>query len=128
MIQLLKPIVSLLMFLVVLFFISTVLSITTHYPVWLCTLFAVACASLAGWSAWKLVTGERVKVVIAVISGALMLGGLCFVIGFLGPMVFAKDTHQGPLIGLFIAAPLGVITGAIGGYIYSSRQNTGMPD
>ncbi|MEQ1816277.1 MAG: multidrug ABC transporter permease [Nitrosomonas sp.] len=128
MIQLLKPIVSLLMFLVVLFFISTILSITTHYPVWLCILFALACACLSGWSAWKLVAGEKVNVGIAVISGALMLGGLCFVVGFLGPMVFAKDTSQGPLIGLFIAAPLGVITGAIGGYIYVSRHDMSAQD
>jgi len=47
----------------------------------------------------------------------------CFVIGFFGPIAFAKDTSQGPLIGLFIAAPLGVIMGAIGGYLYVSRQN-----
>jgi hypothetical protein len=38
-------------------------------------------------------------------------------------MVFAKDTSQGPLVGLFIAAPLGVVTGAIGGYVFASKQN-----
>lgn len=123
MLPLLKPIVAILMFLIVLFFISTILSITTSQPIWLRTAVALAGALLAGWSAWKVATGEKVSVGLAVLSGALMLGGLCFIIGFLGPMVLAKDTSQGPLIGLFIAAPLGVITGAMGGYIYASKHN-----
>ena len=126
MIQILNPIVSLLMFLTVLFFISTILTITTSSPFWLSAALSLACASLAGWFAWKLVSGEKANTIIAVISGALILGGLCFIVGFLGPMAFAKDTNQGPLIGIFIAAPLGVIIGAISGYIYASRQNTGV--
>ncbi len=128
MIQILKPIVSLLMFLTVLFFISTILTITTSFPFWLGTTFSLACASLAAWFTWKLVSGEKTGIGIAVIGSALILGGLCFVVGFLGPMVFAKDTNQGPLIGIFIAAPLGMIIGAIGGYIYASRQNAGNYD
>lgn len=123
MLPLLKPIVAALMFLIVLFFISTMLSITTNQPIWLRAAVALAGALLVGWSAWKLAGDEKVNVGLAVLSGALMLGGLCFIIGFLGPMVFAKDTSQGPLIGVFIAAPLGVITGAIGGYIYASKHN-----
>lgn len=127
MIQVLKPVVSLLMFLVVLFFIRTILLITTGYPDWLSTSFSLACAALTGWYAWKLVSGEKVSVGASVISGALMLGSLCFIIGFLGPMAFAKDTSQGPLFGVFITGPLGVILGAIGGYVYAVRQklNTG---
>lgn len=123
MLRLLKPIVSVLMFLIVLFFISTILSITTHQPIWLRTAVGLSAASVAAWSAWKVAAGEKLSVSLAVISGALMLGGLCFIIGFLGPMVVAKDTSKGPLVGLFIAAPLGVITGAMGGYIYASKHN-----
>lgn len=128
MIQILKPIVSFLTFLIVLFFISTILTITTSSPIWLSTAFSLACALLATWFTWKLVAGEKTGVVVAIISGALILGGLCFTIGFLGPMAFAKDTSQGPLIGIFIAAPLGVILGAIGGYVYASRQNVKVAD
>ncbi|WP_292993267.1 multidrug ABC transporter permease [Nitrosomonas sp.] len=122
MIQILKPIVSLLMFLTVLFFISTILTITTSSPFWLSTVFSLACASLAAWFTWILVSGEKANTIVAVIGGALILGGLFFVIGFLGPMAISKDTDQGPMIGIFIAAPLGVIVGAIGGYVYASRQ------
>lgn len=128
MIQILRPVIVLLMFLIVLFFIRTILSITTEYPGWLSTTFSLACAALAGWYTWKLVSGERVGVSVSVISGALMLGGLCFTVGFLGPMAFVKDTSQGPLIGIFIAAPLGVIMGAIGGYVYASRQKASAGD
>ncbi|MEK7302554.1 MAG: multidrug ABC transporter permease, partial [Pseudomonadota bacterium] len=84
MIQILRPVIVLLMFLIVLFFIRTILSITTEYPGWLSTAFSLACAALAGWYTWKLVSGERVGVSVSVISGALMLGGLCFTVGFLG--------------------------------------------
>ncbi len=123
MIQLLKPLVSFLMFLIVTLAMSTILSITTSFPAWLCVISSLVCAVLAGWAAWKLVAGEKMNVGIAIVSGALMLGGLCFVIGFFGPMAFAKDTNQGPLIGLFIAAPLGGIMGAVGGYLYAARQS-----
>ena len=122
MIRILKPIVSLLMFLTVLFFISTILTITTSSPFWLSTVFSLACASLAAWFTWILVSGEKANTIVAVIGGALILGGLFFVIGFLGPMAISKDTDQGPMIGLFIVAPLGVIVGAIGGYVYASRD------
>lgn len=128
MIQVLKPVVSLLMFLVVLFFVRTILSITAGYPAWLSTSFSLACAALAGWYAWKLVSGEKISVGASVISGALMLGSLCFIIGFLGPMAFAKDTSQGPLFGVFITGPLGVILGAIGGYVYAARQKVSVDD
>lgn len=123
MLPFLKPLVAVLMFLIVLFFISTIFSITTAQPVWLRIGIGMASALLVAWSVWKVASGERISVGLAVISGALMFGGLCFIIGFLGPMVFAKDTSQGPLVGLFIAAPLGVITGAIGGYVFASKQS-----
>lgn len=128
MIQVLKPIVSLLMFLTVLFFISTILTITTSSPAWFSAAFSLACASLASWFTWKLVCGEKTNVAVAVIGGALILGGLFFTVGFLGPMAFAKDTSQGPLIGIFIATPVGGIMGAIGGYVYVSRMNVKVDD
>ncbi len=126
MIQILKPMISLLMFLTVLFFISTILTITTSFPIWLSTVLSLACASLAAWFTWKLVSGEKANTIAAIIGGALILGGLFFIIGFLVPMVISKDTSQGPMIGIFIAAPLGLIVGAIGGYLYASKtENAG---
>ncbi len=122
MIRILKPTVAFLMFLVVLFFIATMLIIATELPGWMSVSLALIAALLAGWYAWKLVAGEKVGVGVSVICGALMLGGLGFIIGFLGPMVVAKDTGQGPLVGVFMTAPLGTILGAIGGYVIASKQ------
>ncbi|WP_295628797.1 multidrug ABC transporter permease [uncultured Nitrosomonas sp.] len=122
MIQILKPIVSLLMFLTVLFFVNTMLTIMTNFPVWVSTTFSLICAILGAWFTWKLTSGGKMNTIIAVIGGALILGGLFFTASFLGPMVIAKDTSQGPMIGVFVAAPLGVILGGIGGYVHISRQ------
>lgn len=123
MIQILKPLISFLMFLIVLFFISTILTITTGFPAWLSATVSVVCATFAAWFTWKLVAGESISTLVAVTGGALILGGLFFTLGFLGPMAISKDTNQGPMIGLFIAAPLGLVVGAIGGYVYAARQN-----
>ena len=125
MIQILKSLASFLMFLIVLFFIGTILTITTSVSHWIATAISLVCATFAAWFTWKLVAGERISTLVAVTGGALILGGLFFTLGFLGPMVISKDTNQGPMIGLFIAGPLGVIMGAIGGYVYVSRQNAG---
>lgn len=122
MIRILKPLVAFLMFLVVLFFIATMLTITTELPSWVSVTLALFSAILAGWYAWKLVAGEKVGVGVSVICGALMLGGLGFMIGFLGPMIVAKDTSQGPLVGVFVGTPVGVILGVIGGYFIASKQ------
>jgi len=125
MIRVLKPIVSFLMFFVVLFFIGTILIIATELPDWLCGALALSAAILVAWYTWKLVSGEKMGTGVSVLCGALMLGGLGFIIGFLGPMILAKDTSQGPLVGIFITAPLGLILGAIGGYSFASRQRAG---
>ncbi len=125
MIQILKFLVSFLMFLIVLFFTGTILTITTSVSHWVATAVSLVCAAFAAWFTWKLVAGERISTWVAVTGGALILGGLFFTLGFLGPMVISKDTNQGPMIGLFIAGPLGVIMGAIGGYVYASKQKAG---
>lgn len=121
--QILKPIISLMMFLIVLFSVGTILSITTQYVMTILAIPTLASAILAGWAGWKLVSGDRIHPVVATASGGLILGGLCFIVGFLGPMAIGKDTGQGPLVGIFIATPMGVILGALAGYAYVSKQN-----
>jgi len=37
---------------------------------------------------------------------------------FLGPMILAPEANQGPLMGLFITGPAGVLIGAIAGLVY----------
>lgn len=45
------------------------------------------------------------------ILGALLLGSLGFVLGFFGPMILDPHGNQGPLLGLLITGPGGVLLG-----------------
>lgn len=58
-----------------------------------------------------------------------IVGAVGFCGGFFGPMMFAPQANQGPLLGLFITGPLGLVAGGAGGLIYSlwrrSRMNGG---
>ena len=54
---------------------------------------------------------------------ALIVGAVGFCGGFFGPMIFAPDANQGPLLGIFITGPIGLVVGAIGGYIHSLRKH-----
>ena len=51
--------------------------------------------------------------------GGAILGGIGFVGGFVGPIIFTPESNQGPLLGIFITGPLGFVLGALGGLIIS---------
>jgi hypothetical protein len=53
---------------------------------------------------------------------APVLGIVGFVCGFLGPMVFAPDANQGPMLGIFITGPGGALLGAILGAIVGAAR------
>jgi hypothetical protein len=63
------------------------------------------------------------RIIASAFRGALIVGGIGFCAGFFGPMVFAPDANQGPLLGIFITGPLGVLLGAIGGAVYARSQH-----
>jgi hypothetical protein len=52
------------------------------------------------------------------VLGGLVTGVVGFAAGFFGPIIFAPGANQGPLLGIFITGPLGVLLGAVGGGIY----------
>jgi hypothetical protein len=53
-----------------------------------------------------------------ILLGALALGGIGFALGFFGPIVLTPGANQGPLLGIFITGPLGLVLGAAGGAVY----------
>ena len=55
--------------------------------------------------------------------GATLLGGIGFIGGFFGPLIFAPEANQGPLLGIFITGPLGFLLGGIGGAIVGWWRN-----
>jgi hypothetical protein len=48
---------------------------------------------------------------------AVILGVIGFLGGFIGPMIFTPGANQGPVLGIFITGPLGVVIGAIVGVV-----------
>ena len=50
--------------------------------------------------------------------GALVTGAVAFSAGFFGPMIFVPGANQGPLLGIFITGPLGLMLGGAGGAIH----------
>lgn len=97
------------------FFIGTMLTITSQLPIGLTSTVSVVAAFIAGWFSWRLISGQPTAKSLAIIGGALIVGGIFFTLVFLGSMAVIKDTSQGPMIGIFIAAPLGILLGALGG-------------
>jgi len=51
------------------------------------------------------------------IRGGCLLGGIGFVAGYVGPIVFMPESNQGPLLGIFITGPLGFLIGLVAGAI-----------
>jgi hypothetical protein len=62
----------------------------------------------------RMTIAQRV-VWIAAFAGALAAAG--FIAGFIGPIVHHPASNQGPLLGIFITGPLGLVIGALLGII-----------
>jgi hypothetical protein len=103
---------------VALFFLAAMLSIFTELSDGLSIALSLPVSFITGWYVWKSTAGERMGVGFAMLSGALIIGGLGLSIGFLGPAIFDPSANQGPMLGIFITGPLGFVLGAIGGFIY----------
>lgn len=84
---------------------------------------AIVCAVLAARTVWfrTAESGPDTPLFLAGL-GALVVGGIGFVAGFFGPMIFAPDANQGPMLGLFITGPGGALLGAIGGFLVGLRR------
>ena len=54
----------------------------------------------------------------SVVLGAFVTGGIAFVAGFFGPMLFTPGSLHAPLLGLFLTGPAGFVLGAVGGAVF----------
>jgi len=52
-----------------------------------------------------------------VLGWSLKVGAICFAAGFFGPMILAPDANQGPLLGILITGPLGLVLGGLFGVL-----------
>jgi hypothetical protein len=59
-------------------------------------------------------------------KGGCLLSAIGFIIGFVGPIIFAPDSPQGPMLGIFFTGPggfvLGLLIGAITGFVRSRKR------
>lgn len=89
---------------------------------WIGSLVALAAAVHVARQVWNGTAEGTTSVAVMAGLGAVIVGGLGFVLGFFGPMIFAPGANQGPMLGLFITGPAGVVIGAIAGAIYAGRR------
>lgn len=77
--------------------------------------------SVAGLCLWFAFAGhrpvDRARIGCAV-AGGMSVGGVSFLCGFIGPMIFMPTSNQGPLLGIFITGPAGVVLGTWFGAMY----------
>jgi len=87
--------------------------------------FAAALAIICWWAALRYhfaVSRERIRLTM---RGGFIVGGTCFLAGFLGPMILTPQANQGPLVGIFITGPIGLVFGIIIGYVYAYFHTRG---
>ena len=84
---------------------------------------ALVCAAVVGWFVWQaLGSRSAIGILPTMVLWAAIVGGIGFVGGFFGPMIFAPDANQGPLLGIFITGPLGFLLGGVMGFAYALHQ------
>src|SRR4029453_2637565 len=89
-----------------------------NLPSWSSFAAAALAALLVGRYVWVQTRSLRAGLARSVFLGALVTGAVAFSVGFFGPIIFMPSANQGPLLGIFITGPLGLILGAVGGAIY----------
>ena len=70
---------------------------------------------------------KRLAIILAfAVSTALLLGSIGFVVGFFGPMLIAvlvgSEANLGPLWGIFILGPGGLILGFFVGAVFGYKK------
>jgi hypothetical protein len=94
-------------------------------------IFGLCTSTLAALCWWFALRGHlaasrrRMKFVLA---GGFALGGIGFAIGFFGPLVWAPDANQGPLLGIFFTGPLGFVLGTAVAWIYARIRDRDVGD
>jgi hypothetical protein len=84
---------------------------------------AILCGLAAAICVWMIIAAASSEFVRCATLGALITGGIAFLAGFIGPIIFTPGSNQGPLLAFLFTGPLGVVTGAVGGALYNSMRS-----
>ena len=79
---------------------------------------SIAAAIAAARYVWIRSASASGGFVRSTMMGGLVTGAVGFSAGFFGPMIFVPGANQGPLLGIFITGPLGLMLGGAGGAIH----------
>ncbi len=63
--------------------------------------------------------------ILRVLKPAVIVGSIGFAIGFFGPLMWAPDANQGPLLGIFITGPIGFWVGVAWGVFREVQRRSG---
>ena len=70
-----------------------------------------------------------IRVLLVSMVYGLVIGGVGFVLGFIGPLIITPEANQGPLLGIFITGPLGFLIGiTIGIVVGLIKENPQLTD
>ena len=67
------------------------------------------------WKKSGSISNSQVKYILL---GGIIVGAIGFISGFIVPIILDPSANQGPLLGIFITAPLGFLIGLLGGGFY----------
>src|SRR5215469_17243361 len=94
----------------------------TGYFRWIRPVPPFVCSAIVLRYTWPTAASAPAGLVRSVLVGAVVTGGIGFAIGFFGPMILDPSSPQGPLLGIFVAGPLGLLAGAVGGAVFWAKR------
>lgn len=100
------------------FWVGGALLMAAGLPFWFSQVVSLASAALVGRLVWLRTASVHAGLIGSIGLGAVMVGTVGFIGGFLGPIIFMPGANQGPLLGIFITGPLGFVLGAIAGAVH----------
>jgi hypothetical protein len=92
--------------------------VSTQLPEWISLVFALGVCAAVGRYVWTRTGSAQRGLATSIVLGALIMGGIGFIAGFIGPMIYKPDNNLGPMCGIFIAGPWGFVAGGVGGCLY----------
>ena len=100
---------------------SQVMGVPDPFGIVMCAGSGTA-AALCWWVVFRIDSEESRQMVGIALRYGAMIGAGCFVLGFVGPMIFMPDSNQGPLLGIFITGPAGFVAGIVVGIFVGRRR------